>query len=256
MLGHGGQRRVRVEPLDQHDRAADAQRQPEHGVQPEHVEQRQHRERHLVGPVGTVGVGEDLVEVRAQVAVGEHGRPRRSGRPAREEQHGHVVGGAVDERGGVGSEEVGHVDDALVVGELAAVDGLGHLAARGTDQRQLRARGGQLALDLGRGALRVQRDGDGPGAEHGQVRRDEIPVVGGQDRHPVTRRDPSGGEGAAHARHLLAQLAVVGHPSPADQRGAVGVVSLDDGGQVHAGDSLAGGRLWSCCSRSNAHAWV
>ena len=241
MLGHRGQRGVRVEPLDEHDRAADPQRQPEQRVQPEHVEQRQHGQRHVVDAVGAGRVGEDLVEVGGQVPVGEHRRARGARRAAGEQQHGHVVGGTVDQRGRIGGEEVGHVDVALVAGDRGGVDVVGHLAGGRADQRELHAGDGQLALDLGGGALRVQRDGDGAHAEHRQVGRHEVPVVGGQDRHPVARRHPPGDEGAAHVRHLVAERAVGGLPPAAHQRAAVGVVPFDDGRQVHAGDSLANG---------------
>ena len=70
--------------------------QPEHDVQPEDVEQRQHAEHHVVGALLAARVGLALLEVREQVAVGEHGGLRRAGGAAGEDQHREVVVAPVD----------------------------------------------------------------------------------------------------------------------------------------------------------------
>ena len=83
------------------------EREAEHDVQPEDVEQRQHAEHHVVGPPSPrPGCACIWLEVGEQVAVGEHRRLRRAGGAAREEQHGQVVVGTVDDRRRVGGEQV------------------------------------------------------------------------------------------------------------------------------------------------------
>ena len=193
-----------VEALDQSGRTPAAQGKVEHDVEPEDVEQREDAEHHVVGPVGEPGVAHDLVEVREQVAVREHGRLGRAGRPRGEEQRGDVVRSAVDGNDGLGIEVVLQRVRALDSGALGRehvlepgprpVDTGERLAAAGPDHRDPSAGGRDLPLELGRRAGRVERHDRGPGPQRRQVRHHEEPVVGGHQGHPVAGLDPEADE--------------------------------------------------------------
>ena len=88
--------------------------------------------------------------------------------------------------------------------------------------------------DLGNRAGRVDRHGHASRAEHGEVRHDEVPVVGRQDADPVARLEAQLRQPGPEPRRLLAQLPV-GRPAPArDQGDGVVRVRLDDRGEVHS----------------------
>jgi hypothetical protein len=124
------------------------------------VEQRQHAVDDVVG-LGAVGCGQVLLDVRQQVAVAEHRRPRGAGGPAGEHERGEVIGCDVDNRVCLGLEQLVERDGAVdlpLCGDhrMEAGDGgtidvgpRGH--RRRSDQHGDRADGTQLALDLGGG---------------------------------------------------------------------------------------------------------
>ena len=94
-----------VESLHEHDGGADAESEPDHHVEPEDVEQREHAVDHVVGADVALR-GAALVEVRLQVAVGEHRRTGRAGRAAGEHQHRELRAVDVDRLDGGSGEEV------------------------------------------------------------------------------------------------------------------------------------------------------
>ena len=132
-------------------------------------------------------------------------------------------------------------DHVLQGRQLGAVErGHGRLAARPGDHGA-GADGRELTLDLGQRARGVQRHGHEPGAEDGQVRHDEVPVVGGHDADAVAGLEAQRRQTAPQARHLTAQVAV-GRGLAARQQGHRRVgVGVDDRGQVHLGQSSTGG---------------
>jgi hypothetical protein len=139
--------RLRVEPLDEQHGGTGVERQAQHDVEAEDVEQRQHAEGHVGGELLAALVALDLLEVREQVAVAEHGRPRRSGGAAGEHQHGQVAGLALDDRHGVDREQV-----------LERVRPLEVDPRGGDDVRQLGQRG---PIESAHRSLRRRRDDDG-----------------------------------------------------------------------------------------------
>ena len=68
--------------------------------------------------------------------------------------------------------------------------------------------GGQLALQLGRRARRVQRHDDGAEADDGEVGDDERVAVAADEGDAVAVADAEAGQAAAQAARLVAQLAV------------------------------------------------
>jgi hypothetical protein len=202
--------------------------------------------------VATVTAERDhLVDAGQQVAVAEHGRLGRSGGAAGEDQHGEVVVFARHQGYGLGAEQVVEVDVAAVVplavdhelqgGQPVPVDRVDGGATRGSDHDRPHAHRRQFTFELARRAERVQRYGHRPDAEDGQVAGDEVPVVGTQDAHPVARLDAQPHESAPQTGHVVAQLAVRGDVSPADQSDRCRVVRLDDAGEIHE-DLRRGGK--------------
>ena len=134
----------------------------------------------------------------------QHRRLRRPGDPAREDQDREVVG-RPDRPSATGSAAsswskvtapsiaVGRRgDDELERRRLRPVERAeacgptGPIGRSGTDRRE-------LALERGGRAQRVERDRDEAGAEHGQVRGHEVPVVGADDPHPVAGLEAQAG---------------------------------------------------------------
>ena len=124
-------------------------------------------------------------------------------------------------------------DDVLERGQLRAVEPCRSRCGRRTDDDGSGADRRELALELGGRAERVERDRDEAGAEHGQVRHHEVPVVGADDRDPVAGLEPEADQPAPERRDLRAQLAVGRRAAPADQGDGVVGVGLDDRRQVH-----------------------
>ena len=151
--------------------------------------------------------------------MGEHRRLRRAGGAAREEQRGQVVVGTVGDRSGVGREEVferaGIVermtrgrDHVLHRRHVRAVDVSPARAAGRADDHGDGLDRGELALELGCGAQRVEGDDDAADAEHGQVRDDEGRVVRAQESDPIVRAEPERRQAAPERRDLLTEGAV------------------------------------------------
>jgi len=225
-----------VEALDEHGRASDLQGDAQHRVEAEHVEQRQHGEHDLLEVAGPPRVGQDLADVAGEVPVGEHRRPGRAGGAAGEQQHGDVARRPLDDRRRLARQEVRHRHG----GGHGALRHDGRGGAGGVDERQARLDEPQLPPQLGGGALGVERHGDGARPQHGEVGGDEARGVAGEDRDPVAGADAPLDQRAPGPGHLVAQLAVGRDGVPADQRGPVGRVALDQRRQVHAAASLAG----------------
>ncbi len=210
--------RGRIEPLDQQHRGTDGQAHPEHHVETEDVEQRQHAVDHVALP-DVIASREILLDVRDQVAVAEHRRPRHPGSAAGEHHGGDVIGLDVDGRHRLGRQEI--IERDLVVGDITlgsdhraqrrhprAVDVRPGGRSRRPDQCRHRFDDGELALDLGCRARRVERDDHGAEAHDREERHDEIPVVGAQHGDPVAGRDALGGEPTTHPFDLVAEFAV------------------------------------------------
>ena len=132
------------------------------------MEQRERAECDVARHDAQTGMLEHLPDVGAEVAVGEHRRPRRPGRPRGEEQDGEVVAGPLDD----GSRRVGErveVEDER--GDDDPVEARGD-ARRRDDER--RVDHPELPPELGRRSHRVQRYGDAPDGEHGEVPDDRL----------------------------------------------------------------------------------
>ena len=104
--------------------------------------------------------------------------------------------------------------------------------ARADDDR-LGAHRRQLPLELPCRAARVQRHGDAPEAQDGQVGPHEDPVVGGHEADAVTGLESQPGQPATDPPDHVAQLTVGRRPAPAPERHPVCVVAVDDAGEVH-----------------------
>ena len=171
-----------------------------------------------------------LVKMRTarSLAVALHHRDRVSGQQVVEPHHPAVLAALAR-------------DHVLQGRQAGAVErGHGRLAARPGDHGA-GADGRELTLDLGQRARGVQRHGHEPGAEDGQVRHDEVPVVGGHDADAVAGLEAQRRQTASQAGHLTAQVAV-GRGLAAGQQGHRRVrVGVDDRGQVHLGQSSTGG---------------
>ena len=164
-----------------------------------------------------------LLEVGQQVAVGEHRRLGRAGRAAGEQQHRQVVVGR-GRRAGRARRPAGRraarASGRRARPSLTTTSVQGRARRPGRAGRRWPGRGGRRSrpgprrrpapLDLRCRAQRVERHGHGAGAEDGQVRHHEVPVVGGDDRHPVAGLDAQPDEPAPQAGDLVAQLAVGG----------------------------------------------
>jgi hypothetical protein len=118
-------------------------------------------------------------------------------------------------------------------GSLLRSIGVGGGAPGRADQHGPGADRGELPLELARRAQRVERNGDGAGAEHREVGGNEVPVVGADDADAVTRVDAEPDEPGPQAADLLAELAVGGGAPPADQGGGVVGMGVDDRGEIH-----------------------
>ena len=76
--------------------------------------------------------------------------------------------------------------------------------AAGADEHGRRSDRRELAFQLEPRTQRVQRHGDEPGAEHGQVGHDEVPVVGTDDANPVAGLQAEGDQPATQVCDLVA----------------------------------------------------
>ncbi len=107
-------------------------------------------------------------------------------------------------------------------------------ACRRLDEHDRCADRGDLTLELGRRALRVQRHGDSAESEDGKVRLDEVQPVAAQQGDSIAAvRHRVGPSHRAHGRPV-AQLAVAGLDTATDDRHVVGRVPLDDACEIHA----------------------
>ncbi len=146
--------------------------------------------------------------------VGEHRGTRRPGRPTGERQHRDIVGLDVDQ---------GHRRRR---GQVVQLAGAGRHDLSGTD-------GGSLPIQLGGGALGVERYHDGAEAEHRQVCLDELDPVAADKRHPLAPPDASGRQATADGGHTGAELAVGDSAITLDECQGRRRMGLDDGGQIH-----------------------
>ena len=152
--------------------------------------------------------------------MGEHRRLGRAGRAAGEHQRGDVVGRDAGDGQRLAGRHVVERDGAV---DGVAVDGDHVLdasarAARSTE-RHVAGRAavdddgdgvddGQLLLQLGRRARRVERDGDGAEADHGQVGDDERVAVAAGQGDAVAVADAEARQPAAQRRGPRRQLVV------------------------------------------------
>ena len=243
MLAHRVQGRDRIEALDEDHRRSRPQGDSQHGVEPVDVEQGHHRQPDVVGMHGQARVGLHLFEVGEEVAVGETGRLRCAGGAGGEHEHGVVALAPVDDRRGVGGEQLvehgcpleahppGH--EHVLDSDGSAVDAGEGVAGAGPHDRHTGAGGRHLPLELGRWGHGVQGDAHRPRPQNGQVGDDEEPVVGRHQRHPVAGLEAANHQPASQGGHLGAQLAVGRLPAPAEQGHGVVGMGLDDGRQVH-----------------------
>ncbi len=114
-VGDRLQRGGRVEPLHEHHGRADRQREAEHDVQAEDVEHRQHAVHDVVAVHVSLGA-QALLDVGAQVAVGQHRRAWCARGSAGEEQHGEMVGVHIDPLDGFRLEQPVERDQVAVGG--------------------------------------------------------------------------------------------------------------------------------------------
>ena len=233
-----------VEPLDQDERRADAEPERHDDVQPEDVEQREHRvdDVALFRPVLRRVA---LVQAGPQVAVGEHGGTRVAGGAAGEHQGGQLILVDLHAFDRLVLEQLVHRDRVLGdVVRIAGDDGLDrrhplpiHVqpgrGARLLDDDHLRADLVDLGFELRSGAQRIERHGDRAETEGREVGDDEVGGVAAEQDHPVALADTHRGQPAAQAVDLVAQLAVRDRLVPEDQRGPIGVVSVENARKVH-----------------------
>ena len=168
-----------------------------------------HAEHHVIGALAGAA-GQGLLDVGEEVAVAEHRGLRVPGGAAREHEHGEVVGLHVQHRHRRLAGQLlpceGPVDridrhDGGQLGHLGPVDA-GPMRGRApADEDRLGADVGQLALERGGRALRVERHGHGAQAEHRQVALHEVGAVGAEQGDPVAVTDAETGErGRASSR--------------------------------------------------------
>ena len=241
---HRLQRRRRVEALHQHQRRPRVEAQTEHDVEAEYVEQGQDSQGHVTGVHGPARVELHLLEVGEQVAVGQHrglGRARGSGR---EDEHGGVAGGPVEDgNGGVGA--------TVAAGRLRlpwrrAVDGDDPLhdrarAVEGASRaRVIAGRDGKLGphrlplrFELDLGGVGVEGHGYRPDPQHREVGHDEEAVVGQGQGHAVPRHHSQLHQRSSGLGHQGAQPAVGDGPGPVVKGRRLLRMGLDDGGEVH-----------------------
>ena len=159
-----------------------------------------------------------------------------------------MIGGDVDDRRRFGSQQVpaamlpgtsapSAATTTRSDGMRADVDVAPGCAAPRSTTAASGLDGGELALELGGRAGRVQRHGDGADAEDGQVAHDEPEAVVVDDRDPVALADAVGEDAAARPSDHVAELAVRGRLVPADDRHVVGVVALCDLSKIHRADA-------------------
>jgi hypothetical protein len=98
---------------------------------------------------------------------------------------------------------------------------------------------GQLLLELGARARRVERHRDGAEADDREVRHDEVPVVAAQDGDAITRSDAEAGQPAAHPGHLVAQVAIGRLAVSRDQRDDIVRVTVEHRRDVHPSSPTA-----------------
>ncbi len=222
-----------LEPLDEERRRAGGEAAAEDDVQPEDVGAGQHGQADVVGSHREAGVPLDLADVGGQVGVGEHRGTGRAGGARGEEEHGDVVGGALDTRRGV-------------VGERVEVDAADPPAYGGGERRCGPGGEGQgsvdraeLPVELGGRRRRVQRHAHRAGVQDGEVRDDERHPVRADDRHPVAGPHTVGGEVAGEASRGVGERPVGGGLAAlVAQRGGVGGVrrgAEQHSGEVHGG---------------------
>ena len=122
-----------------------------------------------------------------------------------------VVGLDVDDVDGVGVDELGEVADrprhrwarwrsrGAPSRHRGAVDSVHAAAAAGSTTTTLAPTVAISLLDLGRRALRVERNGDRAEAEHREVRLDEVQPVAAQQGDAIAAPDTEAGQATADA---------------------------------------------------------
>ena len=229
------------------DGGAGEEREAEHDVEAEDVEEGQHAERDVVGRLraarGGPGTAARLASRLPCVSIAAFGR---AGGAAREDEDGEVVVGPLDDRHGRAGQAVVEQQRRRRARPAGWRSRARAPAARPGrrwpsvpmpfgpgDHRAGADRRPSSRVTSGARAAGVDRHGHAPGAEHGEVRHDEVPVVGHDDRDAVARLEAQPDEPAPQAGDLLAQLAVGRGAAARDQRDRVGGVGLDDRRQVH-----------------------
>ena len=202
-----------------------------------------------VGRSARPGCACDLLEVRPQVAVGEHRRLRRAGGAAGEDEHGEVVVGPLDDRRGSAPAATSSSamapsspwpsvrDDVLEGRDEARSTPAKAGAAAGPDDDGSGTDGGQLPLELARRAQRVERHGDAAGAEDGAgTRRRSTSSCRRRCRHGRRARAPGRPSPPGTPPTCSRRVAVGRGPTPADEGDGVVRMGFDDRGEVHLGE--------------------
>ncbi len=237
-------RRGGVEPLDEHDRGADAEPEADDDIQPEDVEQRQHPVDHVVVADVALG-GEALLQVGQQVCVGQHGGARRPGGAAGEHECCEVSSLDLDDVDRVGGQQI--VERDHIVDARDRLGGHGCLDRRRgclvdlrpvgctqlVDDHDTGADHCEFRLQFGSRARRIEWHRDRTQADGGEVGHDEVWRIADDDRDTVVDSNTCCGESASECRDLLAQLAIGGDSIPPDESDRIVVVTVDDVREIH-----------------------
>jgi hypothetical protein len=237
------ERRLRVEAVDQHQLGPVSEDAAQHGVQPVHVEEREHTQHDVVAVDHRRVHSSRLLDVGDQGTVGEHRGARTTRRTTGVEEAGELlrVGQRWDRargrrpQGGIGLLALGgvRVDDVdpglgrardEVGTQLVGLTGergphLGNRLAHRTDglgvgNDHTRPGVGDHPRELTRRRARVHRHRHDLGAQHPEVRRDELDAGAQRQHGALTRDEPGRPEPGGDAGDLLLELGP-GHAAPA-----------------------------------------
>ena len=231
--------RLRVEALDRRAAVgAGQQGEPEHHVQAEDVEERQHRERDVVrrpgpgrgGPgtargsasrlpwVSIAAFGEPAVPLVKMSTARSSAGPVDASAPAGPAQ-------VVEQHARRGPRRPGWRSTCSRAGSALRSSALRVPFAHGPAMTARAPMAASSRVTSGTGLDGFSGTATHPTPSTARYGRDEVPVVGGDDRHPVARLEAQAGEPAPQAGDLLAQHAVGGRlaratGAPPRRRGA------------------------------------
>ena len=239
----------RIESFDQHDGSARGDDAAEHHVETEDVKHRQHTERDI-GWVHGCGT-ECLRDVREQIPVREHRRPRCPGGSAREDQHRKIFG--VHHRlghfGTFGDQPIERNPTFRIVlcfgGRIRSDHLLDRRHVVGGEALPYRHRGWADDDDLCRYVIDfafefigrcgwVQWHGHRTHADGCEIGNGKMPPIGGKKGHAVAAAHTDLLQAAAEAPNLGCELTVRRWPASTDDRNGIGGVAENDRSKIVA----------------------